>query len=370
MLAPRSRRRPPGTEFRPPHTRPLAEIWPPVRSIWEAEGRAPATFREYETAVRLWCAFWEAGATEPSVGLTDGLEPAIGDWAAVDLLAFRAWLARSRSARTANKHLASVAAICAAAGVSPPRVRPLPTRASPTVYLTAAEVGRLYAAAAAATWPACDRAGEIIDAGLHWQSAIAIWWNYGLRTQELVAISAGHAGLTWRNIFWDPIPPGGGRSRSPFGWLCYTPQKQRRRKPQPLILPMPRIVAEHFRALGPLRPGGTIFDWPRAHKSFATQWRKIVAAAGVQPRADFAADDAPAAVHVSDLRKSCATAHNRNARGVAPLVLGHAPRGESLVTDRHYINADQLLVDAFETFPQPAEFAAILSRNDRQRLLF
>ena len=134
------------------------------------------------------------------------------------------------------------------------------------------------------------------------------------------------------------------RCHYPTGWIRYTPAKQRRHRPTPLVLPLVAPAAKLLRQLydRPQRLSSpAVFPWPLSRKSLDAQWDRLTDAAGIRT---YAGLDRLAIKH---LRSNAATWHESTTPGIGPHVLGHAPRG---VTAGHYTQTIPQLVRHFEKF--------------------
>ncbi len=330
-----------------------------------ARGRSPATLSDQRSHLRRWSAAWaELGEPEPSVAAVR----------LADLQRFRAHLLGTlrgsgggpAGPRTVNKYLGTVQQIGRAAVRHEltrgfPVLDQLPAAPPAKRYLSVEEVGRLYAAAGAATWPASSPAARPRrpDPAAEWRLLLVLAWNYGFRTSEVWRCGSHARPLTWAQICWGTeTPDAEGQATCPWGWLWYTPEKQKRFKPKPLVLPMNHAVRSHLAARwAATRPpaDAPVVDWPASPKSFARQLAALCDAAGVRPRRVAGDLTDPPPYTFKNLRKTCATYHNLHRKGAGKLVLGHAARG---VHEVHYDSPEWWLVEALTTFPQPAEFTA------------
>jgi len=337
-------------------------------------GRARATLAEY----RCHLARWEEWAANYWI-----TNPVVQDVKRAELEAFRVWLGKrpKASARTVNKHLGTIECLLATAAEHwlidrAPKLEPLSaSKAGRKLYLSYDQLSRLYQACGVAEWPKRRKSGGNLSYGpaAGWRALIVLLFNYGARTQEFVAYRRTELpALTWRQVSWDEESPAdAGQCRCRFGWMWYTPAKQKRAKPDPLVLPLNEVAAGHLRSLAtPLgaREELPVFDWPWSPKELYGQWQAIVDAAGVRPKKslDGSEDDEYSLKH---LRKTCATWHQQHSPGVAPLILGHAKRS---VSDEHYVAAEGQILRAVLGLPQPEAFYEGLKKpvTDRQGMLF
>lgn len=351
-----------------------------VQPYLQALGRAKATFAEYATQLKKWRAFWTAkhSARGAESSPDSPSEPPAAWVTPRDLVDFRAWLSTppklKLSADTTNnsmkilRNVFSISAGQIGLNVTVPRF-PKKVVADSTqskVFLTSEQVSSLYAACEHARWPRCHSSPATA-----WRAAIVMFWFYGFRTQELLAFESDHDTLTWRNISWDPeCPLDGSEAINATGWLWYVPQKQRAKKPQPIYLPIPPVVAAHLRAIEPFNGAdgaAPIFPWPKCQRSQSTHWRAIRETAGVKLKASLNGE--PRRLQLRHFRKTCGTVHERNQPASSHLVLGHASRDkDSAITHKHYINAEEVLLAAFSSLKYPAAFDAIFERADDKQL--
>jgi len=327
-------------------------------------GRAADTVEDYRRHVRLWQQ-WERKyrITNPVLQVS-GISHA-------DLLDWRLWLTSSggisATNRTANKYLGSVQSILRTAAergahLNPPKLKPLETKvAARKSYLTYDQVDAIYKACTAASWPQTTQNGAPapFSAAVYWRAFLVLQFNYGMRTQELWSYERNCVSIKWRQISWEPETPAPeGSAQNEHGWLYYLPQKQKRFKSDPLVLPLCETVARHLRSIQP--PGGCdpdarIFPAQFTNVAFYDAWDAIIEASGVQLKADLKTGERPK-IHIKLLRKTCETWHDTHAPGLGEIVTGHAER---TVSGRHYANREMRLVEAVNALPQPASFKTI-----------
>ncbi|MBW3538723.1 MAG: site-specific integrase [Planctomycetes bacterium] len=367
----------------------------------EIKDRRQTTIAEYYCHLRRWADFWAtreritypALAPEPRTEGPPGTEgPAVSAITRDDLTTFRGWLAEQKtrgrrwSDRTIKKHLGTVHAILLCAqdhqliGTLPKLRGGGGSKPARKLYLLRDEVSALYLETRTARWPA----DLYHPPRVYWQCLLVLWWNYGPRTQELVQLKPDFDALRIRNVWWqrdNPSPEG--RASNEWGWLFYTPQKQRRTKPEPLYLPMNETIHRHLRALVEPDASGDapLFPFPHSHDAFYGQWRKLCRAAGVRPKPDPSTGDAPEFTP-KHFRKTAATWLNLHRPGIAQWITGHGDdrsasaqvavrgSGESGVLARHYDNAENALIEALTTYEQPAAFAEGPTLDVRQKRLF
>lgn len=373
------------TESIVPPVSPSASTGLTLRDVWETlkrpeieqEGRAAETLADYGRHLDRWEEFFET----PDGQKYRIINPALGQIDREMLLAWRGWLTRRpMGARSANKHLGTIHALLACAEShrkigATPRLPPLSTHvAAAKLYLSYQEIDQLYEACELATWPRQDGRGEDLPwpAVRYWRALIVMLFNYGCRTQELVAYERSAKPMRWRQIHWQRESPAiAGRALCDWGWLAYVPTKQERHKPEPLVLPLNEATAWHLKSIEPPevdveRP---LFDWPLSPDSFYQTWDEILAGSKVKPKADPVTGEA-AKYQLLHFRKTCTTWLNHHCRGIAPHITGHAARGrDDAVSSKHYDNVELAVLKALRELPQPSAFQAAMLGN-QQRLLF
>lgn len=346
----------------------------------------PATYADYATHLRRWDEYWTAADRS-------GAPMSVGQVRRRHLEQWRDWLGRQLKGKNVplnlNKHLRSIQAILAwcerqeVIGRAPSLERLPCEAAAEKHYFTYEELDRLYEACDQVDWPTLDRAGEplLLPPGIQWQTAIVLWFHYGFRTQELIQFEPDHEPLPWRQITWDAETPAqDGHARNECGWLWYVPQKQRRKKPQPLILPMNAVVSAHLRAIRPVLCDDRlpVFHWPLSADRLYGTWDSLCHRARVRPKRNLITGEHPK-YHLRHFRKTCTTWLNRHRPGIAPLITGHAEReltntiaadctlsaavqdgSFSRVSAQHYDNKELAVQEALLSLPQPKNFVAIL----------
>lgn len=357
-----------------------------VREAWErlverehrARGLAESTLRDQRTHLRRWEEWWvNLRLSQPKVRAVGRQE--LKDW--------RIWLQQQLSgvdptkadlrreerakiegvARNTNKHLATVQQVLSAAyqdGLVPMahKLRPLECESvGPKVKLSFDEASALYRCCEIARWPLGRKSV------LGWRTFFLFECVYGLRTQELFAYESDHEPLRWSNLlFAGPCPDNDGQDVCASGWLRYVPQKQRAKKRAPVILPLAADARRHLEAMrGTAEDKEPVFAWPRAWKSFSTQWDAIRTAA-----AEAVKSPRLKTLQIKQLRKTAHSWHKEHGgREIADMVTGHAPRG---VSAAHYDVPYGTLISHFAGMGWPVAFADPLPRveSERQRMLF
>ncbi|HYG26637.1 MAG TPA: hypothetical protein VD906_07010, partial [Caulobacteraceae bacterium] len=265
--------------------------------------------RESHLHLERWELWWTSLAQEH----TDNLAvcslspypaggPPAADLTAEELIAWRRWLPEQRtlfpsgvSDRTLNKHVQTIAGVLAAAAELRPReysaikVKRLKEGKAPKYYFTYEQLNALYNGADAAEWP--TKGIGSLSPGDFWRCAFVLFTHYGFRTQELISFEENHRPLLVRQFFWEPeTPHPEGTACNSDGWLSYVPQKQKRSKPEPLVLPLNRVVRAHVQMVLQAREAKEdepLLPVPQCNRSFYAAWQRILRAARVKPKASL-----------------------------------------------------------------------------------
>jgi integrase len=350
--------------------------------------------RESRLHLERWQLWWQslAAQAEPehtvqlalcSLSPSAIAEPPAAELTAEELVAWRRWLEaqveffpRGVSNRTLNKHVQTITSVLAAAAELRPRefstikVKRRPEGKAPKYYFTTEQLSALYNAADAALWP--NEGLGSLTPGDFWRCAMVLFYNYGFRTQELVAFDRARTPLLVRQLFWEPVTPHpAGTAVNSYGWLSYVPQKQSRSKPDPLVLPINRVVYAHIQKVITAREAKRdepLLPVPRCNRSFYAAWGRILVAAKVRPKASL--DGTENDFLPKHFRKTCTTYLNLHRKGIAPYIVGHAARESgSQVSDTFYDNTELAVLEALSTLPQPPAYEKLLHAT-RQRDLF
>ncbi|MDE2103071.1 MAG: hypothetical protein KGL39_37850 [Patescibacteria group bacterium] len=202
-----------------------------------------------------------------------------------------------------------------------------------------AELSALFSACDVATWPRTR-----VPAPQLWRALLVCAYNWGANRQDLYRLSDVS------------IAAGDGRNYGPRTdrlYVRFVRQKTRRKKPQPLVIPLNATVAMHVQGL--LCPGERLFPFPaQNHRDFKRQWDRIHADAGIS---------LDRKIHFQDLRKTCNTRFDEISAGIGEWILGHAARD---VNRKFYLDVSARILDAVDRLPQPSGFKSL----DRQRRLF
>lgn len=385
-----SRDRPPLSIWIPPSS--PAEEGPSLAQAFrehrlpDMPNRAEDTIREYETHLRRWEAFWAAvaaGWRSIKIDLTKRINyppppagPSARGITREDLLAFREWLEQKPefSNRTVNKHLGSLQAIGLSCVAGFPRIKPLPTeKAARKLHLSYDEADAVKRACQVADWPR----GRPHPASLYWETAFVGWCVYGFRTQEQVRNESKSPTLLWPDVrLQAETPHPDGKARHELGWIVYTPHKQRRLKPEPLVLPIIDAYRRHLDAIRPASRQGSVFPFPLNPELFYATWDKILIAAGVRPKPGL--DGSQPEYLVKHLRKTATRWINDHGAsmgitGIGDLVTGHADdrspdQVQSRVTRDHYDFAEARILRVLTTLPLPPSFHEPLTGGRRRQL--
>lgn len=236
---------------------------------------------------------------------------------------------------------------------------------APKVYPSDDEICKLWDCCKIATWPKRDRDLSALgyDAATAWRVAIILYRLYGFRTQELIQLEQGFTALAWSNVFQPGLTPNPeGRGECDHGWISYVPQKQKRNKSEPLVVPLTKHARAALDRVIPkvIDRNRCVMYLPLSAISFRKQWRAICEAAEVAPRAGSGVDH----YMIKHFRKGATSEINRHRRGLAPYIVGHAQDrsgNASLVSSKHYDNSEAAVLECMETLPVPACFDEILS---------
>lgn len=219
-----------------------------------------------------------------------------------------------------------------------------------------------------ATWPQRSIDGRALDAPLLWRTAIVIFTNFGMRTQDLLCYESHLSPIRWPCL----IPAGqspaeDGTAESSHGWLHWLPNKTRNRKMFPMTLPLNQTVSTMLRQWRESqRPAehDPVFPIPYSSDGLYQQWRRILSAAGVapKPKRTFEADGRLTVTKRTYLLKHlrCTAGTRAEEHGAA---MGHAGIGRWVtghisndVFERHYRAHERALMQVIETLPQPEGF--------------
>lgn len=247
-----------------------------------------------------------------------------------------------------------------------PRFTDLPAqRSAPKIYVTDDQLVALWNAATGLKWP--DRRRDFRqrdDRFLHytpgtaWRCCLVLWVMYGFRTQDLIALEEESTPITWANYTDSPESPNPvGYGRNPYGWLSFTPSKDRRGKinHRPLYLPLNLHARCALERLKPedWTPEMPICNWTLSSTSFYDTWREWTEIARVKSKTG-------GKINANHLRKTCVTRVEEHCHGVSGYIVGHASDGKSKVTDAHYNNAEKRVLECVSTIKLPGCFDEVL----------
>lgn len=331
-----------------------------IRKVWTRLAKPAAIdsqcsskhIREMELHLERWESFWLRDGKYAIANCLPGCKRShMEEWR-------RHLLSSDLSKRTINKHLATIRRILVVAEnheiiKSRPRLEQLhePSKGSRKQYLRNEQIDAMFDCAHVLDWP---RTG--IEPGLWWKCAIVMYRTYGFRTQELVAYESIKKPITWRNITFDEDSPNiASEEKNSLGWLFYVPPKTRKKKPEPIYIPLTKY-ARH--ALNIMRStmqseDSPIFSNPRHQAKFFEEWFKWINAAGIKSK------DEDVRYYPYCLRKTCATYMNRHVTGLATAICRWGSSGEAKVASDHYIS-DELTLRRIHDAPMPSSFEAFL----------
>lgn len=238
-------------------------------------------------------------------------------------------------------------------------------KAAPKIYLTDEHLTALWTAADSLRWPVKRRDFRPLhySPATAWRACLVLWTLYGFRTQELVALEDISQPITWANIvLTEETPNPAGYTSNEWGWLVYVPPKQSWVKSEPLYLPLTvhaRAALEHLRPKD-WTPEMPVCDWTLSSSSFYATWHGWTAAAGIEPKVGKR-------FLVKHLRKTCSTRTKNHRPGLSAYITGHASDRSgtdavaSSVSEQHYENAEQAILECMTTIELPPIFDQILS---------
>lgn len=300
----------------------------------------------WSKAVKNWSAMWGGLRMCRSIASTPISEPPYYGITAGHLDMVRLYLARVVSPQTANTRLARIRGLLRWAhlqgwrGPVPDCARLPAPRGDAKVWLSAEQFRALLDACRVASWPVYRGTSPAHQ----WRSLIAFRCCYGPRVHECFALRPAHRPLLWSNL----VRPG----RTPLamgqcswdqGWLSYVPQKQERKKPGPVVLPLLPSIRRWLNELQPraLDPEYPIWTWPRSAELYQQTWAEIRTEA-----ARLSAEPFFERLQFEQLRESAGTLHYQLSRSekIAEAVLGHCPRD---VSGTHYVSLEKTLCEHF-----------------------
>lgn len=348
-----------------------------LRPQMEASGRTAKTInsidrhlREFEEWWAMLRSQWEGRKNE-----MDFDRPLVAGVRHDTLLAFQKHLIQSgKSASFTNKTLGAVKRIlkCAAHHQlipQAPQIADLPEHKSdPPIYLTDDQLTALWHAAERLAWPKKRRGFRPLGypAATAWRCCLVLWVMYGIRTQDLITLEGKNSPLTWGNFYDDPATPNPvGYATNQDGWLHFTPSKSKRFG-RPLYLPLNRHARSAIERLRPddWKPDMAICDWTFSSTSFYDTWHEWVRLAGIKHKSGQR-------FLVKHLRNTCVTRIEKHRTGLSIYIVGHTPDQigsgmrpipRSKVSDLHYHNPEDKIVECISTIKLPSCFDSILMR--------
>lgn len=261
------------------------------------------------------------------------------------------------SPRTANKHLATVRRILIIASNNNiirhrPKLESLPEpKGTQKLYLRNEQIDALFDAASGLRWPP-----GTVAAADWWRCALIMYRTYGFRTQELLAYESSKRPLTWQAIHYNPESPDeNSNEMCDFGWLSYVPPKTKKKKPDPITVPLTKYTraALDIMAQAKTSEDSQLFPSPRHQERFFETWYGWLKAANVTPK------NPELVFQPRHLRKTAATYMNQHRPGLATAVCRWGKSVEADVAQDHYI-ANDLLLRELHNVEVPKSFEAFL----------
>lgn len=194
-----------------------------------------------------------------------------------------------------------------------------------------------------------------LPAPLVWRSLLTLFVSLGLRRSEAILLprSAWHREPEFPDL--PEFPDYDFDASSPHGWLVFDTSKTRRVKGgRPLVLPVPKVLAEHLSAMDQIHSQRTrMFPLGECTQSWRQQWQRIQW--GIKTTRGLAGWEPPFVPYTfQDLRKTANRRYRKLAgREVARAILGHQPRG---VNETYYDELTEDAVDAVARIVFPAAF--------------
>lgn len=261
------------------------------------------------------------------------------------------------SPRTANKHLGTVRKILILAvdnNIIQNRPK-LPSLSEPKgtqkLYLRNEQIDALFDVAESLRWPKSK-----ISPADWWRCALIMYRTYGFRTQELLAYESSKRPLTWKAIHYNTESPDeNSNEMCDFGWLSYVPPKTKKKKPDPITVPLTKYTraALDIMAKAKISEDSQLFPSPRHQERFFETWYGWLKAANVTPK------NPELVFQPRHLRKTAATYMNQHRPGLATAVCRWGKSVEADVAQDHYI-ANDLLLRELHNVEVPKSFEAFL----------
>ncbi|MEX1027332.1 MAG: SIR2 family protein [Candidatus Paceibacterota bacterium] len=245
-----------------------------------ANGRQSTTVRDLQNALKRWNTF------EQNVCSANGTKRAYCFIQEIDtksLQGFRRWLLREgHSVTTSMRSAASVVRMLKTAQREGLIDRAPQNTDGPTVrrpswkpLLQVDQLKSIWRGTQGLDWPSVteDRKKPVWNTEQYWKAALVMWLTYGLRTQELISLERKYSPILWRDI---ELPDERQQiDGSSYGWFSYTPQHQRRLKPDPVRLPLTKPAYQALLKLRPQNPAPSlrVFNAPLSSTTFRKSMR-------------------------------------------------------------------------------------------------
>ncbi len=334
----------------------------------QVKGQAK-TARSYETAIRKFTDFLAVGMITNSNHATANQSQILTDDAVLKWQQHE--LAQGIAASSINTHSKYLRAVLRRMGPREkgnPRglgiiatVPHVPTLAVPKARVKVVDIDVLDTiytyGCPDVTWPPIS---DGISACKRWRCWLVCAYNLAMRTRDLF-------GLRWDSIHWEPqsLDPDS-TNESPYGWIEWVPAKTKRKKPEPLVLPLHQVVRAHLESIR--CEGEYVFGRQMAKVSDRKlygqedrpgEWYKLLDLSAHHrsiPRFEIRA-----------IRRTANSQYNRVDRKLGSHVLGHSPRG---VNDLFYQQWEKDAIELMAKLPQPASFTKSPGDSPRQIMMF
>lgn len=231
-------------------------------------------------------------------------------------------------------------------------------------------LSNIMEAAAGATWPEKTVDGRPIDAGVMWQTAVALFATFGMRTEDLLRYKNGLRTIHWGSV----LPPGvspapDGVMTCEDGWLAWLPNKTGEVKDYFMCLPMTKTCRYHLdRWRESMEPAGAdepVMMIPKTRECLYGQWRAILKAADAKPKPKIRYDSDGRRLEVEQnykikhLRCTAATRGDNHGSTLAYAEVGQWITGhvKNAVFARHYRSMERPIFETLTSLPMPAGFS-------------
>ena len=168
-----------------------------------------------------------------------------------------------------------------------------------------------------------------IPVGRYWQSALVVFFNYGVDTGTIWKSAPFHEPVLWRHVSWSRQSPDREvKEQSRWGWLFY----RRVKTGKTFYRPMNRVRSgthqgNHAGESASRRPR---IPWWRIEAE--RRFQELCDLANIKPRTNVETS-ANEPWELKDLRKTCATYYDEHMPESSIEILGHSVGG---ITYRHY----------------------------------